>query len=96
MLGRETLEHLPTDFLSETFSVLLTVLRLPRRCTLENLLVEAACLACGASRLSSLGDIQPEPEPVQPRNLVNILQERLLEKIISMNINYFFNPCINI
>ena len=84
---------------------------LPRRCTLENLLVEAACLACGASRLSSLGDIQPEPEPVQPRNLVNILQESLLEMVYAfliqtsapikaycllVSINSSINPCINI
>jgi len=30
-----------------------------RRCTLENALQEATCLACGGSRLSSIGDIEP-------------------------------------
>lgn len=43
-----------------------------RRCTLENPLQETTCLACGGSRLCSIGEIEPplvEP-PKQPRNLL--------------------------
>ena len=49
-----------------------------RRCTLENPLQEAVCLACGGSRLSSIGDIEV-PRVVEPRNLVNLIQEEVVE-----------------
>ena len=45
-----------------------------RRCTLENPLQESVCLACGGSRLSSIGDIEV-PRIVEPRNLVNLIKE---------------------
>ena len=45
-----------------------------RRCTLENPLHESVCLACGGSRLSSIGDIEV-PRIVEPRNLVNLIKE---------------------
>lgn len=44
-----------------------------RRCTLENPLQEAVCLACGGSRLSSIGDI--EVPQIPPKNLVNLIHE---------------------
>ena len=49
-----------------------------RRCTLENPLQEAVCLACGGSRLSSIGDIEV-PKIVEPKNLVNLIREEELE-----------------
>ena len=45
-----------------------------RRCTLENPLQESVCMACGGSRLSSIGDIEV-PRIVEPRNLVNLIEE---------------------
>merc|ERR1719361_3123157 len=52
-----------------------------RRCTLENPLQEATCLACGGSRLCSIGDIEPvlvlPPQP--PLNLLRgeeMMQEK--------------------
>ena len=45
-----------------------------RRCTLENPLQESVCMACGGSRLSSIGDIEV-PKVVEPRNLVNLIRE---------------------
>merc|ERR1719341_763601 len=52
-----------------------------RRCTLENPLQETTCLACGGSRLCSIGDIQPvlvlPPQP--PLNLLRgeeMMQEK--------------------
>ena len=51
------------------------------RCTLENPLQEATCLACGGSRLCSIGDIEPvlvlPPQP--PLNLLRgeeMMQEK--------------------
>lgn len=43
-----------------------------RRCTLENPLQETTCLACGGSRLCSIGEIEPPPvePPKQPMNLL--------------------------
>ena len=51
-----------------------------RRCTLENPLQEAVCLACGGSRLSSIGDIEV-PRTVEPRNLVNLIREEEQEEV---------------
>lgn len=45
-----------------------------RKCTLENPLQEAVCVACGGSRLSSIGDIEV-PRIVEPKNLVNIIKD---------------------
>ena len=52
-----------------------------RRCTLENPLQEAVCLACGGSRLSSIGDIEV-PRTVEPRNLVNLIREEEHEVVM--------------
>ena len=52
-----------------------------RRCTLENPLQEAVCLACGGSRLSSIGDIEV-PKTVEPRNLVNLIREEEHEVVM--------------
>jgi len=52
-----------------------------RRCTLENPLQEAVCLACGGSRLSSIGDIEV-PRTVEPRNLVNLIREEVEEDVV--------------
>merc|ERR1719234_1276495 len=43
-----------------------------RRCTLENPLQETTCLACGGSRLCSIGDIEPPPPP-PPLPALNLL-----------------------
>ena len=45
-----------------------------RKCTLENPLQEAVCVACGGSRLSSIGDIEV-PRIVEPKNLVNLIKD---------------------
>jgi len=52
-----------------------------RRCTLENPLQETTCLACGGSRLCSIGDIEPVLVP-PPQPALNLLrgEEMLLEK----------------
>lgn len=52
-----------------------------RRCTLENPLQEAVCLACGGSRLSSIGDIEV-PKTVEPRNLVNLIRVEEEEEVV--------------
>ena len=51
------------------------------RCTLENPLQETTCLACGGSRLCSIGDIEPVLVP-PPQPALNLLrgEEMLLEK----------------
>lgn len=43
-----------------------------RKCTLENPLQEATCMACGGSRLSSIGDIEV-PKLLEPKNIVNLI-----------------------
>jgi len=43
-----------------------------RKCTLDNPLQEATCLACGGSRLSSIGDIEV-PKMLEPKNIVNLI-----------------------
>jgi len=43
-----------------------------RKCTLDNPLQEATCLACGGSRLSSIGDIEV-PRMLEPKNIVNLI-----------------------
>jgi len=45
-----------------------------RKCTLDNPLQEATCLACGGSRLSSIGDIEV-PKILEPKNIVNLIVE---------------------
>ena len=52
-----------------------------RKCTLENPLQEAVCMACGGSRLSSIGDIEV-PRIVEPKNLVNLIKEEFDEELI--------------
>ena len=52
-----------------------------RKCTLENPLQEAVCMACGGSRLSSIGDIEV-PKIVEPKNLVNLIKEEFAEENI--------------
>merc|ERR1719429_85734 len=53
-----------------------------RRCTLENPLHEATCLACGGSRLCSIGDIEPPPLAPPHQPALNLLrgEEMMLEK----------------
>ena len=55
-----------------------------RKCTLENPLQEAVCLACGGSRLSSIGDIEV-PRIVEPKNLVNLIRDDADEEILDIN-----------
>jgi len=52
-----------------------------RRCTLENPLQETTCLACGGSRLCSIGDIEPVLVP-PPQPALNLLrgEETMQEK----------------
>jgi len=45
-----------------------------RKCTLDNPLQEATCMACGGSRLSSIGDIEV-PKLLEPKNIVNLIVE---------------------
>jgi len=52
-----------------------------RKCTLENPLQEAVCMACGGSRLSSIGDIEV-PRIVEPKNLVNLIKDEFDEELI--------------
>ena len=55
-----------------------------RKCTLENPLQEAVCLACGGSRLSSIGDIEV-PRIVEPKNLVNLIRDDTEDEILDIN-----------
>ena len=57
-----------------------------RRCTLENPLQEAVCLACGGSRLSSIGDIEV-PRTVEPRNIVNLIREEEEVEVVEEVVN---------
>jgi len=43
-----------------------------RKCTLDNPLQEATCMACGGSRLSSIGDIEV-PKLLEPKSIVNLI-----------------------
>ena len=78
-----------------------------RRCTLENPLTEAVCLACGGSRLSSIGDIEV-PRLVEPKNLVQMIREEEEEEEVDAKLmkwkcgvctleneplNYFCDAC---
>jgi len=56
-----------------------------RRCTLENPLQETTCLACGGSRLCSIGDIEPPPPP-PPQPALNLLrgEEMMMQEKGSM------------